>query len=176
MHLPAHCKECHCQPMTKEKDCCFSNEGQCSREILEALHVEREGDWCVSKAPVALGEKEILYLDSTLYICVLLWRYSACRWFVFFSRVFLHTFILVMIILSTYPDCSTAQTLWYVTWQGRLLLCLCLPIIIYFLFSACVVSSLVLVCSYAVIFLKSDEPLNSQSFSSNAERQLRVCQ
>ena len=66
LHLPAHCRECGCQPMAQETTCLYRHRDKCTREVMEAFYIEREGEGCVSKPSVALGEKEVRYLDSGL--------------------------------------------------------------------------------------------------------------
>uniref|UniRef100_A0A224Z1G1 Tick transposon n=1 Tax=Rhipicephalus zambeziensis TaxID=60191 RepID=A0A224Z1G1_9ACAR len=66
LHLPAHCRVCGCQPMADEATCLFGHRDKCTREVMEAFFIEREGERCVSKPSVALGEKEVRYLGSAL--------------------------------------------------------------------------------------------------------------
>ena len=66
LHLPAHCRECGCQPMADKATCLFGHRDKCTREVMEAFFIEREGERCVSKPSVALGEKEVRYLGSAL--------------------------------------------------------------------------------------------------------------
>lgn len=65
--LAEHCSAHGCYPILKEADVLSSHVKKTCREIIEAFHIRRLGDACVSKPSITLCEKEYGFLSSTCY-------------------------------------------------------------------------------------------------------------
>nr|XP_054921432.1 uncharacterized protein LOC126519934 [Dermacentor andersoni] len=64
-HLAAHCFECGCKPFFEDTKILSKHRCQTTREIIEAFHIKRLGDTCVSHASLSLLDCEFQYLRNT---------------------------------------------------------------------------------------------------------------
>lgn len=66
-HLAMHCASCSagsCSPFFNQTDVMYTHPNQTTREIVEAWHISRLQDMCVSHPSVALNESEIDLLNK----------------------------------------------------------------------------------------------------------------
>ncbi|CAN8029037.1 unnamed protein product, partial [Ixodes persulcatus] len=63
-HLGIHCRDCSCQPQFQQCEVVKRHRDQLTREILEALEIERLGVMCVSSPSVASSRKDINFLAA----------------------------------------------------------------------------------------------------------------
>ncbi|XP_072143741.1 uncharacterized protein [Dermacentor andersoni] len=64
-HLAAHCFDCGCKPFFEDTKILSRHRCQTTREIIEASHIKRLGDNCVSHASLSLLDCEFQYLRNT---------------------------------------------------------------------------------------------------------------
>lgn len=64
-HLASHCFTCGCRPLFEDTKVLSRHKCQTTREIIEAFHIKRLGETCVSQASLSLSEGEFQYLLST---------------------------------------------------------------------------------------------------------------
>uniref|UniRef100_A0A6G5AA22 Putative tick transposon n=1 Tax=Rhipicephalus microplus TaxID=6941 RepID=A0A6G5AA22_RHIMP len=62
-HLAMHCNECACSPCFSDTTLLYRSRNKTSREIMEAYHIDKQKDNCVSHPSVALLTKEIALLS-----------------------------------------------------------------------------------------------------------------
>lgn len=65
-HMSEHCRSCStpsCEPILDKTVILFNHSNQRKREIIEASHITKLGDACISHASVCLQEKEVAFLD-----------------------------------------------------------------------------------------------------------------
>lgn len=64
-HLASHCCTCGCLPVFSDTKVLSSHKCKITREVIEAFHIKRMGDACVSQPSLSLTEKEFDYLLGT---------------------------------------------------------------------------------------------------------------
>ena len=64
-HLAEHCRNCQCHPVWCDTNILFYHKDKITREIVEAFHIRRCADKCVSNPSIALTDKEFTFLSST---------------------------------------------------------------------------------------------------------------
>ena len=64
-HLASHCCTCGCSPLFSDTKVLSSHKCKITREVIEAFHIKRMGDACVSQPSLSLTEKEFDYLLGT---------------------------------------------------------------------------------------------------------------
>lgn len=62
LHLAAHCKKCGCTPLFGDTSVLFRHKNQRARELIEAAHIQKNSESCVSVPSVAIHDKELSYL------------------------------------------------------------------------------------------------------------------
>lgn len=62
LHLAAHCKKCGCTPLFGDTSVLFRHKNQRARELIEAAHIHKNSESCVSVPSVAIHDKELSYL------------------------------------------------------------------------------------------------------------------
>ncbi|CAN7939269.1 unnamed protein product, partial [Ixodes hexagonus] len=65
-HLPAHCRNCKCEPRFSDTVILGGSKGQKARELLEAFFIKKKGDLCVSDTSISLYNAEKRFLDKFL--------------------------------------------------------------------------------------------------------------
>lgn len=65
-HLAQRCTTCVCSPFFFDATVLSRHRDKTTRELIEAFHIKRCGDRCVSHPSIALIEKEYSYLINTL--------------------------------------------------------------------------------------------------------------
>lgn len=63
--LAAHCHECGCLPLFSSTIILSRHRNQLAREVIEASHIWRENDKCVSMPSIALSNAKFCHLSST---------------------------------------------------------------------------------------------------------------
>lgn len=64
--MPTHCSECSyskCTPLFQEIKIVGRSRDKTARELMEAYHIRKMGDKCVSDTSVCLRGKEQAFLD-----------------------------------------------------------------------------------------------------------------
>lgn len=62
-HVARHCAQHGCTPNFHDTICIFRHNNQATREIVEAHHINKKGNLCVSMPSIALHDDEICFLN-----------------------------------------------------------------------------------------------------------------
>lgn len=62
--LPSQCHTCGCHPVFKETDIVSRHPKQLHREIVEAYHIKKRVEKCVSHPSGVLTDKEVQFMDN----------------------------------------------------------------------------------------------------------------
>lgn len=68
-HLPHHCKNCEnksCKPQLEKTTVLGRSKEKVARELIEAFHIRKNGDNCVSEASLSLYCSEYEFLNASL--------------------------------------------------------------------------------------------------------------
>lgn len=65
-HVTRHCSEHGCFPLFHDTTILSVHTNQITREVIEAFHIRKRGDICISEPSIALHEKEFLFLDKSV--------------------------------------------------------------------------------------------------------------
>ena len=65
-HLPAHCKDCACEPRFQGIKILGRSQDQTARELLEAYFIRKKSDDCVSDTSIRLFQSEMSFFDKWL--------------------------------------------------------------------------------------------------------------
>ena len=65
LHLPAHCRQCGCEAVFEDATVLSKERKFIDRRIIEAFHIRRKGEGCISHPSIILTDKEYAYLFST---------------------------------------------------------------------------------------------------------------
>lgn len=65
-HLSEHCKRCGCSPEFARTDFLKRSHDRTEREIVEAYHIHKSGDKCISVPSITLCDKEVAFLEGYL--------------------------------------------------------------------------------------------------------------
>uniref|UniRef100_A0A6M2CSQ5 Putative tick transposon n=1 Tax=Rhipicephalus microplus TaxID=6941 RepID=A0A6M2CSQ5_RHIMP len=65
-HLRRHCLECGCSPLFSETKILASHRDKMTREVIEAFHIAKRKDYCISQASITLSDCEVGFLENTL--------------------------------------------------------------------------------------------------------------
>lgn len=62
--LSEHCKRCGCTPKFKQAKFLSKSKDKTARELVEAFHIKKAGDKCVSKPSLLITDAEVEFLDG----------------------------------------------------------------------------------------------------------------
>lgn len=63
-HIKRHCSQCGCSPLYSDTTVVFRHGNQLTREIVEAFHIKKRKEGCISQSSVSLSNREASYLEG----------------------------------------------------------------------------------------------------------------